>query len=60
MRAFPHPLHGATHRQPTNKLKIAVVGAGYWGPNVLVEGGAESIGSILMDARLATPAEPAS
>lgn len=34
MRAFPPPFHGATHRQPTNKLKIAVVGAGYWGPNL--------------------------
>lgn len=34
MRAFPHPLHGATHRQPTNKLKIAVAGAGYWAPNL--------------------------
>lgn len=60
MRAFPHPFHGATHRQSTNNRKIAVVGAGYWGANVLVAGGAETIGSTLVDAPSATPVEPAS
>ncbi|WP_320536983.1 Gfo/Idh/MocA family oxidoreductase [Pseudarthrobacter sp. IC2-21] len=34
MRTFANPFHVPTHRQPTPKLKIAVVGAGYWGPNL--------------------------
>jgi predicted dehydrogenase len=34
MRTFSNPFHVPTHRQPTPKLKIAVVGAGYWGPNL--------------------------
>ncbi len=34
MRTFTNPFHVPTHRQPTPKLKIAVVGAGYWGPNL--------------------------
>jgi hypothetical protein len=34
MRALLHPFHGATHRQPTPRLKIAVLGAWYWGPNL--------------------------
>ena len=34
MRAFPHRFHGAPHWQPAPQLKIAVVGAGYWGPNL--------------------------
>ena len=39
MRAFPHPFHGATHRQSTNNRKIAVVGAGYVGAIVFVSSG---------------------
>src|SRR5215218_308512 len=34
MRTFPNPFHTPTHRQPARKLRIAVVGAGYWGPNL--------------------------
>jgi predicted dehydrogenase len=34
MRNFANPFHTPTHRQPARKLKIAVVGAGYWGPNL--------------------------
>ncbi|MCU1569006.1 MAG: putative dehydrogenase [Pseudarthrobacter sp.] len=34
MRKFPKPSHAPAHRQQTAKLKIAVVGAGYWGPNL--------------------------
>ncbi|TDL35836.1 Gfo/Idh/MocA family protein [Arthrobacter nitrophenolicus] len=34
MRAFANPLHAPTHRQPARRLRIAVVGAGYWGPNL--------------------------
>lgn len=31
MRTFANPFHVPTHRQPTLKLKVAVVGAGRWG-----------------------------
>jgi predicted dehydrogenase len=34
MRNFPNPFHVPAHGQRTPKLKIAVVGAGYWGPNL--------------------------
>jgi predicted dehydrogenase len=34
MRTFANPFHVPTHRQPTAKLKIAVVGAGRWGSNL--------------------------
>lgn len=34
MRTFANSFHVPTHRQPPPKLKIAVVGAGYWGPNL--------------------------
>jgi predicted dehydrogenase len=34
MRTFPNPFHAPAHREPMPKLKIAVVGAGYWGPNL--------------------------
>ncbi|MCU1566009.1 MAG: oxidoreductase domain protein [Pseudarthrobacter sp.] len=33
MKNFANSLHSPTHGQPP-KLKIAVVGAGYWGPNL--------------------------
>lgn len=34
MRTFTNPFHVPAHRPSTPKLKIAVVGAGYWGPNL--------------------------
>ncbi|MGN7201888.1 Gfo/Idh/MocA family protein [Arthrobacter sp. SAFR-044] len=34
MRAFANPFRAPTHPQPARKLQIAVVGAGYWGPNL--------------------------
>ena len=34
MRTFANPFHVPTHRQPVRKLRIAVVGAGYWGTNL--------------------------
>ncbi|WP_426226775.1 Gfo/Idh/MocA family protein [Pseudarthrobacter sp. DSP2-3-2b1] len=34
MRTFANSFHVPTHREPPPKLKIAVVGAGYWGPNL--------------------------
>jgi predicted dehydrogenase len=34
MKTFLNPFHAPTHRPPAPKLKIAVVGAGYWGPNL--------------------------
>ncbi|MDQ0730232.1 Gfo/Idh/MocA family protein [Arthrobacter sp. B1I2] len=34
MRAFNNSFHAGTHPQPAPKLRIAVVGAGYWGPNL--------------------------
>jgi predicted dehydrogenase len=34
MRTFANPFHVPTHRQPIRKLRIAVVGAGYWGTNL--------------------------
>lgn len=34
MRTSANPFHVPTHRQPIRKLRIAVVGAGYWGTNL--------------------------
>lgn len=34
MRAFSNPFHAPARPQPAPKLRIAVVGAGYWGPNL--------------------------
>ena len=34
MRSFANPFHTPAHPQPARKLRIAVVGAGYWGPNL--------------------------
>lgn len=34
MSTFKDPFHAPTHRKPPRKLRIAVVGAGYWGPNL--------------------------
>lgn len=34
MSNFTDPFHTSTQRKPPRKLRIAVVGAGYWGPNL--------------------------